>query len=73
LSKNIDQSGPPEPPGMEMLRFIAGLPHQSFDIGRRQVRNRTVQIQRDANGNVIGSVERIEETDITDFFGNWSH
>lgn len=58
--------------GLDLLRELASYPHRAVLMHRRQEQHRTVIIQRDALGRIIGSTERIEESDITDLDGQWT-
>lgn len=70
----IRQSNDPtrDEAGLEVLRSVANYPHRAVEMHKHQYRNRVVITQRDAFGNVIGSVERIEETETTDLTGQWT-
>lgn len=54
------------------LRSLAGMPVRNAQVTHQVLRSRIVEIHRDAFGNVIGSTERIEETEHTDTFGSWT-
>lgn len=58
-------------PGLDLLRSLAGYPHRSVHLARRLVRSRIVMIQRDQFGRVIGTTERLEESEYTDLDGEW--
>lgn len=57
--------------GDELLRSLAGYPTRSVFVARDQVRHRIVVTHRDQFGNVIGSVEHIEELDRTSLNGEF--
>lgn len=58
-------------PGLDMLRALAGYPHRSVELSRHQVRSHIVEIHRDPLGRVLGSTERIEQSEFTDLYGQW--
>lgn len=58
-------------PGLELLQYLANYPTRGVHLGRHTVNQRIVLIHRDANGRVIGSTERIEESTFTDQVGDW--
>lgn len=58
-------------PGTELLRALAGYPVRSVHLGKHAVTSRIVLIQRDAAGRVVGSTERIEQSEYTDLLGDW--
>lgn len=53
------------------LRALAGYPLRGVDVSRRVMRHRAVDVQRDRTGQVIGSIEHVEEMDVTDIHGVW--
>lgn len=57
--------------GDDLLRSLAGYPTRAVHLGRDQIRHRTVIVQRDQFGNVIGSLEQIEELDHTSLDGDF--
>lgn len=73
-SKAIETTGQvPEElrPGFELLKSLAGYPTRSVQMGKHVVNSRIVLIQRDGSGRVIGSTERIEQSEFTDLIGDW--
>ncbi|WIE74465.1 hypothetical protein [Curtobacterium sp. MCSS17_007] len=56
---------------IDALRQLAGMPVGSIQMDRSYVRRRVVEIQRDQNGNVVGSIERIEEAESGSSSGTW--
>lgn len=58
-------------PGLDLLRSLAGYPVRSVRLSARQVNSRIVEVHRDALGRVLGSTERLEETQLTDLDGHW--
>ena len=58
-------------PGLELLHALAGYPTRSVHMGTHTVNSRIVLIQRDPWGRVIGSTERIEQSEFTDLIGDW--
>lgn len=70
LSKRVDDPDA-ERPGLDFLRALAGYPHRSVELSRHQVRSHIVEIHRDPLGRVIGSTERIEQSEFTDLYGQW--
>jgi hypothetical protein len=74
MSKSVEKSGSvpdDKRPGYELLRSLAGYPTRSVQMGKHTVNSRIVLIQRDASGRVIGSTERIEQSEFTDLIGDW--
>lgn len=57
---------------VDALRTMAGMPLRQAQQSRQLRRSRVVQIQRDGFGNVMGSIEVIEEHLIEDQAGSWS-
>lgn len=57
--------------GNDFLRALAGYPTRSVHLSKHTVNSRIVLIQRDASGRVIGSTERIEQSEFTDLVGDW--
>jgi hypothetical protein len=70
IKKHLDPSGA-NAPGVELLRVLADYPLRSVHAERTRIRNRTVLITRDGDGNVIGSVEQIEEIDFEHLQAGW--
>lgn len=68
--KQLDPTGA-NAPGVELLRMLAGYPVQAAHAERTRVRYRTVVLTRDGDGNVVGSVERIEEYDLEHLQADW--
>lgn len=58
-------------PAQQLLRSIAGLGNQNVHVGAHAIESSVTQIQRDAIGRVIGSVERHETTKFVDVEGDW--
>ncbi len=58
-------------PGLDILRALAGYPHRSVELSRHHVKSHIVEIHRDPLGRVLGSTERIEESEFTDLYGRW--
>jgi len=65
------QHEPAATAGLDLLRALADYPHRAVHINQQRTRSRVVQIQRDQFGNVIGSIERIEESEQSDLDGEW--
>lgn len=59
--------------GLDLLRELAGYPIHSVMASRRQVVSDVTVIQRDQFGNIVGSTQRIEHTQIDDLDGQWSN
>jgi hypothetical protein len=68
-----DSPGPNDPgrAGYELLQALAGYPTRSVQLGKHVVNSRVLLIERDGSGRVIGSTERIEQSEITDAVGDW--
>jgi hypothetical protein len=62
-----------EPPGLDVLRAIAGYPSSVGSYGMETQRHRTMGIQRDGAGNVIGSIEWIDEDERRHAFVNFQN
>jgi hypothetical protein len=58
-------------PGNDFLRALAGYPTRSVHLSMHTVNSRIVLIQRDGSGRVIGSTERLEQSEFTDLIGDW--
>jgi hypothetical protein len=71
LARQIAKNGGDEAPELDMLRALAGCPLRSAHVGAHRVRQRSLQIQRDQFGNIVGTIERIEETEFLDYEANW--
>lgn len=72
MAKRVSRKEPNEEPvGLDALKYLAGHSLEAVHLGARGIQSRVVQIQRDAAGNVVGSIERIEETLYTDLDANW--
>lgn len=74
MSKKVSRrDGRPqeEPPGFDVLRAIAGYPASQGHVGATGIRSSVTHIQRDHNGRVLGSTERIEETLIANVDLDW--
>ena len=67
-----DQAEQGDQSSIDALRTMAGLHVRSVQQSQQRVRSRVTHIQRDAAGRIVGSTERIEETEIVDSFGSWS-
>jgi len=70
LSKS-DQNASATSAGLDLLRSMAGYPHRSVQMNKHAIRSRILIIQRDGNGHVVSSTERIEESEFTDLTGEW--
>jgi len=74
VGKNLSKhGGDPDAnrPGLDILRALAGYPHRSVQLSRHQIRSHIILIHRDPLGRVIGSTERIEQSEFTDLDGQW--
>jgi hypothetical protein len=56
---------------IDALRQAAGMPLRSDSVNVSGVKSRIVEVIRDSNGNVVSSIERIEETLLFDRSLNW--
>lgn len=70
VSKRTDDADD-QRPGLDILRALAGYPHRSVQLSRHQLKSHIVEIHRDPFGRVLGSTERIEQSEFTDLFGQW--
>lgn len=61
----------PSGAGYELLQAIAGYPTRSVRLAKHVVNSRVLIVERDGSGRVIGSTERIEQSEITDAVGDW--
>jgi hypothetical protein len=59
--------------GLDLMKELAGYPHHSVVASKKQVHSEVTVIQRDQFGQVVGSTQRIEHTEITDLDGQWSN
>lgn len=53
------------------LRELAGWPLQSHQHGGFRSRHRSLVVERDVTGRVIGSIERIDEDEYEEYSDNW--
>lgn len=58
--------------GDDLLRDLAAYPMRAVHMSKHRVRSRIVEIHRDHLGRVLGSTERIEESEYEDLDGNWA-
>jgi hypothetical protein len=58
-------------PGEELLRELAGYPRRAVHLDKQRFESRIVYIQRNADGVVVGSEERLELSEFTELTGDW--
>jgi len=57
---------------VDALRAIAGYPLRSVEVMKHRENSRIVEVRRDQFGNIIGSVERLQEFEFEDFDARWT-
>lgn len=57
---------------IDALRTLAGAPARSVQVDQHFTRRRVMEVQRDQNGNIISSIERIEEVESGHSSGLWT-
>ncbi|WP_323512692.1 hypothetical protein [Subtercola sp. RTI3] len=73
--KITSKSKPPEDisAGLEVLRDYANFPHKQVDVHEQHRRFRVVVTHRDQFGNITGTTEQIEETEVFERDGLWAN
>ena len=61
-----------DPSTVDALRQLAGMPVRAVQVQQHYERRRVVEIQRDQFGNVVGSIERIDEVEYGNATGSWA-
>ena len=70
--KRISSGARQEPPGMDVIRALADEAVSGTQLAGNLTQRRFVQVERDGQGNVIRSVEQIDEVKSVDFSTIWN-
>lgn len=73
-NRHVSKKAVPEPLDDDMslaLRELAGWPLHTMSHGGTRRRHRTLVVQRDALGRVIGSIEQIDEDEYEEYSETW--
>jgi len=57
--------------GLDLLRSLAAYPQHAVHLGKHRIESRIILIDRDHNGDVVRSTERIELTEYTNLEGDF--